>query len=237
MAEAFLLKLHNGAGYPYHIVHSKRAKYIRIKLSNKGELSVVLPPRISVKHAHEFITRKAMWVEKNLAKIDLSSTDELPDRLELELLKEVWSIDYEYTEIATIQLIETSADSLKLTGNTDDHVAIKKALNGWCQKKSKIVFNKMLERLAEKHGFHYKRLSIRSQKTRWGSCSSGKNINLNSKLLLFSEGVVQYVMIHELCHTIEMNHSHRFWKLVEECDPDYQSNRRLLKQQGKRIFL
>ena len=95
----------------------------------------------------------------------------------------------------------------------------------------------MLEDLAEKHGFHYKKLSIRSQKTRWGSCSSSKNISLNSKLLLFSRDIVQYVMIHELCHTIQMNHSSSFWKLVEDCDPNFKNNRKELKQQEKLIFL
>ena len=95
----------------------------------------------------------------------------------------------------------------------------------------------MLEQLAEEHGFHYNGLSIRAQKTRWGSCSSKKNINLNCKLLFMPVEVVNCVMIHELCHTIEMNHSSRFWDLVADCDPNYKENRKSLKLLGKELFL
>jgi predicted metal-dependent hydrolase len=94
-----------------------------------------------------------------------------------------------------------------------------------------------MEALAEEHGFHFNRLSFRSQKTRWGSCSGNKNISLNSKLLFMSEAVVKYVMIHELCHTVEMNHSSRFWSLVEDCDPEYRHHKKQLKEYGKLVLI
>ena len=95
----------------------------------------------------------------------------------------------------------------------------------------------MLQELAELHGFHYQRLSIRAQKTRWGSCSHQKNINLNCKLLFMPEEVVKYVMIHELCHTIEMNHSSRFWALVNDCDPSYKKHKQQLKDLSREVVL
>jgi predicted metal-dependent hydrolase len=72
----------------------------------------------------------------------------------------------------------------------------------------------------------YNRVSIRGQKTRWGSCSSDKNINLNYKLLFLEPEFVKYIIIHELCHTIHLNHSREFWQLVGDFYPDYRDIRK-----------
>jgi len=129
-------------------------------------------------------------------------------------------------------------NEIKIKGNKEelkDLSLVTKLLNQWCRKKAAIIFKNMLENLAEIHGFHYHRLTIRAQKTRWGSCSSKKNINLNCKLLFMPKEVVEYVMIHELCHTVEMNHSSAFWALVEDCDPKYHENKHQLRVLGQRI--
>jgi predicted metal-dependent hydrolase len=79
-----------------------------------------------------------------------------------------------------------------------------------------------LERVSKEHGFIYNRGAIRFQRTRWGSCSTKKNVNLNQALVFLRPELVEYLMIHELCHTVEMNHSKRYWKLVGEHCPDFQ---------------
>ena len=82
----------------------------------------------------------------------------------------------------------------------------------------------------------YGRITIRNQKTRWGSCSSKGNLNFNCLLMLAPDEVVDYVVIHELCHLIEMNHSKAFWKQVEQMMPDYKKHRKWLKYQGNEIM-
>jgi len=243
MADIFTLNLSNGLQYPYQIVYSKRAKYIRIKLSQQGDLSVTLPSFTKVRMAHEFIYSKRIWIEKNLSKVTVKTTNILPETLDLRLIEESWEVFY--TEIqesssTNLELKEQQDRIIKVQGNAkqiNDSVLVAKRLNQWCRKKAQNTFNTMLQEQAELYGFHYQRLSIRAQKTRWGSCSHQKNINLNCKLLFMPEDVVKYVMIHELCHTIEMNHSSRFWALVEECDPHYQTHKRELKRLGKEIAL
>jgi len=222
--------------HPYKLVRSNRAKYVRIKISNDGDLSVVLPKGISEKHAHSFIRKKSQWISDNLQKIVITDNGKYPKSISLKLLGEQWSIKY-LEKSHTVKLLEINNDSLEITGDIEDWNAIKTVINRWCKAKAQKVFKEMLEALAEEHGFHFNRLTIRSQKTRWGSCSSSKNINLNSKLILMPENIVKYVMIHELCHTIEMNHSSRFWQLVEDCDPSYKNNRKQLKLLGRRIYL
>lgn len=89
---------------------------------------------------------------------------------------------------------------------------------------------------AEKMQISYGRITIRNQKTRWGSCSGKGNLNFNCLLMLTPPEVLDYVIVHELCHRKEMNHSQRFWKEVEKVLPDYQARRRWLKENGNRII-
>lgn len=74
---------------------------------------------------------------------------------------------------------------------------------------------------ADKTDIAYNRVTVRNQKTRWGSCSSLGNINLNYKLILLPQSIADYIIVHELCHRVHMNHSQRFWSLVEQFVPDY----------------
>ena len=79
-------------------------------------------------------------------------------------------------------------------------------------------------------------ITVRDQKTRWGSCSAKGNLNFNWRLILAPEPVLDYVVIHELAHRKEMNHSERFWNLVETVMPDYRNQRRWLKDHGDRLM-
>lgn len=98
------------------------------------------------------------------------------------------------------------------------------------------VFPERVRFYAGKMGISYGRITIRRQKTRWGSCSQSGNLNFNCLLMLAPPGVIDYVVVHELCHRIEMNHSSRFWKLVEEVYPGYDQWKRWLKENGGRLM-
>ena len=85
---------------------------------------------------------------------------------------------------------------------------------------------------AAQMGVSYGRIAVKEQKTRWGSCSSQGNLNFNWKLILMPEEILDYVVVHELAHLIEMNHSPRFWAEVARILPDYERRREWLKQNG-----
>lgn len=92
------------------------------------------------------------------------------------------------------------------------------------------VLPKKVEYYAAKIGVTYGTITIRNQKTRWGSCSSKGNLNFNCQLMLFPEEIQDYVVVHELCHRKEMNHSPRFWNEVGRIMPDYEERRKYLRQ-------
>ena len=89
---------------------------------------------------------------------------------------------------------------------------------------------------AKQLGVSYNRISIRCQRTRWGSCSGKKNLNFNCLLMQTPPAVLDYVVVHELCHLLEMNHSPRFWSLVERILPDYRICRRWLRENGTALI-
>lgn len=102
-----------------------------------------------------------------------------------------------------------------------------------CAKK---IFPERVAYFSERMQIRYRRITIREQKTRWGSCSAAGNLNFNWKLVLMPPEVLDYVVVHELAHRREMNHSARFWKIVEEELPDYQERRKLLRQYEKQLM-
>ncbi|MBU1202916.1 M48 family metallopeptidase [Patescibacteria group bacterium] len=80
------------------------------------------------------------------------------------------------------------------------------------------------------YGFKINRIAIRNQKSRWGSCSSDKNLNFNYRLTLIPPDLADYIIVHELCHLSQMNHSKAFWQLVAQTVPDYKNKEKLLKK-------
>lgn len=97
------------------------------------------------------------------------------------------------------------------------------------------IFPERVTYFAERMGVTYNRITIREQKTRWGSCSSAGNLNFNWKLVLMPPELLDYVVVHELAHRKEMNHSPRFWAVVEKELPDYRERREKLKMAGRQL--
>jgi predicted metal-dependent hydrolase len=113
---------------------------------------------------------------------------------------------------------------------------LKAAIEKWYRAEAARQLPPRVHELARRDGLTFRRIFIKGQKTRWGSCSSLGNLNFNWRLMMCPPEVIDYIIIHELCHLREMNHSPRFWKLVEERCPDYKERKAWLKQKGGLIM-
>jgi len=114
--------------------------------------------------------------------------------------------------------------------NTEGQDMVKKTIEQFYKKKATEITHDRLQHFSYLHGFSYNRVTLKNQKTRWGSCSSSGNLNFNWRLSMAPIEVIDYVIVHELCHLKQMNHSSRFWSLVESILPNYKETRKWLAE-------
>lgn len=121
---------------------------------------------------------------------------------------------------------EKEADSMKIQ-------PLSEAEQRLYRDKARDIFEQKVSYYAQMMGVSYGRIAIRDQKTRWGSCSGEGNLNFNWRLIFAPAGVLDYVVVHELAHRKEMNHSPRFWRVVEDTMPEYRKYQKWLKENGR----
>jgi len=172
----------------------------------------------------QLVEKHADWIRRQLEKqATLCSSIELPHQISL-------AFDQSTTRIIYHKDNASAACGPHLAIAATDYHGRVKILRAWLRDKARADFPAMLEALALRTGLAYQKLGIRSQKTRWGSCSLRGNISLNDQLLFLPRATVEYLMVHELCHTRYLNHSRAFWDLVEVHCPGFRRHERKLKQ-------
>lgn len=211
----------------YAIVENSRSKRPSLQITPHDGLVVVIPPRYKKEKIPTLLKNKKDWIEKNLqhwhnAREEWGHTqNEYPSSIELKAFEQTWQITYKENAPAVQQADES------LTLNIS---AWEVLLKNWCEKQAKDRLPQLLESVSKEIGLPYKSCAIRNQKSRWGSCTSKGHINLNMKLIFLPPHLVKHIMIHELAHTIHMNHSSDFWNLVAKHDPNYKTHNAELKK-------
>ncbi len=127
------------------------------------------------------------------------------------------------------EIIKHSQWITKQIGDKNNNITIDKSVINYMKKTLKPIVEAKLLQFNSYYNFKYKRVSIRHQATRWGSCSSKGNLNFNCKMMCLPDELRDYIVVHELCHLQEMNHSKRFWTLVKKTVPNYKELRAQLK--------
>ena len=188
------------------IIRSNR-KTLAIQINPDLSVTVRAPIYASQREIERILKEKEGWIQKHIEKI----------REQEAKRKEMYGEKGEYGKSAEREYLS----------NEEIHKLAEKALE---------YIPKRVSYFAKQIGVTYGRITIRNQKTRWGSCSSKGNLNFNCLLMLTPPEVIDYVIVHELCHRKEMNHSGAFWAEVEKVLPDYKKQVKWLKENGGQII-
>lgn len=211
---------------PYTIRESARARHVNLKISMDGDLEIVVPRGFNRKHIPTILQEKQAWIKRATKRLAerrklLEVEPALPKQISLSAIGETWPVEYRSTASTRVTVTEKTGQRLVLSGAVDNVDLCQAALRKWTARKAKQHLPPWLRKVSEEEKLPFDKVTIRGQKTRWGSCSARKTISLNYKLLFLSPALVRYVLIHELCHTKHLNHSKKFWALVGEKEPNY----------------
>ncbi|HEX6462662.1 MAG TPA: SprT family zinc-dependent metalloprotease [Candidatus Saccharimonadales bacterium] len=231
MKPAALLTLHDNEFGIVHVRRMKQAKYIRLRVKGDGELHMTLPYRAAIRHAQELLERS----RPHIRKARLHNATKIKHWQDGEVIGSVYTLRVIADEtISGIQTLAQSTQAIVRYHPAIPESELRASVNAFAamllKKQAMAFLPRRLKALAEQFGFSYNRVRFSSAETRWGSCSSSGTISLNIQLMTLPHELIDYVLIHELCHTKHMNHSHAFWALVEQCLPSYRSWRHALKK-------
>jgi predicted metal-dependent hydrolase len=210
----------------YTVRVSDRAKYLRLQVSSQKGLEVIVPKGYDRDRIPEILASKQAWIDRVLgiatAKREFQQAQPtLPSHIHLQAIAQTWEVSYSEpkSDRENPRYVEKSKFQLLLNTNSPDRCH--QLLRLWLLTTANRYLPQELRKISKAIALPFNQVSIRQQKTIWGSCSSSKNISLNYKLLFLPQPLVRYVLIHELCHTMHMNHSSKFWQLVETKEPNY----------------
>jgi len=204
-----------------------RAKRLRLTIK-AGRVWVTIPPRTSAALVHRFLDDSRPWLIEQWQKQQQHLQGLTPHpahlstpsgALTLPVLDQTWQLDIgSYSKLKSHDHILRVPDT-----HTSTH------LRQWVKLQAQQYLPQRLAVLAEAHGFVYSGCTIRHARTRWGSCTRHGKINLNASLMLLPPALVDYVLLHELCHTRQFNHSPLFWQEMQSVCPEYIQSRHQIK--------
>jgi predicted metal-dependent hydrolase len=214
---------------------SARARYVRLRVVPPGKVELVLPKRHDRAALPGFVAQHRDWLIATLTRMRAEHAGQsaqrvAPEDVYLAALDEHWRL--EYRGGGSNRSWERAGRGLLVQHKGEEW---DKVLQRWLAERARQTLGPALLSLADELGFACNGYAIRGQKTRWGSCSTKRVINLNWRLLFLPPEQVRYLMVHELCHTVHMNHSSRFWALVGAKEPDYRALDAAMRKAGKLV--
>ena len=225
----------------YTLRVSGRARRVRLVIQPGGALEVVAPPGAPLTRVEAALREHEAWIIRTVARMARVAPPVPPEPLaegrllpcagrSLRLSLRVGSREGHFQA-------RLADDHLTLTLPHADEALARAALERWYRRRAQVVIAERLALWNAHYGYAWTRVAIKEQKTRWGSCSRRGSLNFNWRLLLAPLPVLDYVVIHELCHLKEPNHAPRFWSLVAQTCPDYRERRDWLRQHGHELRL
>jgi predicted metal-dependent hydrolase len=215
---------------PLSIRESRRARYLSLHMKPPHTLELVVPRGTRAREVEAFVEAHRQWIEaarRELAARRPLRTEGLPTRIELKAIGERWRVEYRHDAARRARCRANDA-TLEVSVRDGQHRDAPAALRVWLLDHAGRHLVPWLMREAAVVGHRPSSVQVRLQRTRWGSCSTSGTVSLNAALLFVAPDVVRYLLVHELCHFISLNHSRKFWHAVARFEPDYEAlDRRL----------
>jgi predicted metal-dependent hydrolase len=205
---------------PWRVRASSRARRLAVRVLPGGLVEIVVPRGTRPHTVEKFVSRHRRWIERTLdlyRPADARAGLELPERIDFRATGQGWIL--RRVEGEGPPRLRAEEGTLTLSGAEGRPALQRHALRRFMMREAHGVLGPWLERVSHETGLRFARFQIRRQRTRWGSCSRSGTISLNACLLFQPADVVNYLLVHELAHTRHMNHSRRFWGLVEKHEP------------------
>jgi predicted metal-dependent hydrolase len=222
--------------FDYTLRISHRARVVRLCVSPHKGLEIVVPRGFNRKHLPEVLDRKSAWIERALERVRpqreelLAATEwQLPDRIHFRAADVEWAVEARTMPGKRLSVHFHRPGLLQMHGPIEDEALCRNVLGRFLVVQAERHLPALLNEISRETGLSYRRVSIRRQRSRWGSCSAQAAISLNAALLFLPYRMTRYVLVHELCHTVHLNHSQRFWALVERHFPDFRTAERELR--------
>lgn len=225
---------------PYTVRVSPRAKNIIIKLIPDKGIEVVLPKGVNRKDVPYFLEKRREWIERNIRKLKLKGLSltqpelVLPDEICFPASGKSYSISRVKNRKPALSM-RRNVDKLLISGSTWSQEQELELLTRFVRSEARAFLVPELRKLSAELNLPFSKVFIRAQRKRWGSCSAKGNINLNMKLMFLPYRLARYVLIHELCHTVHLNHSAKYWRLVKMVEPDVEKLEKELSESGRLV--
>jgi len=219
---------HLRSDLPYTIRRSARARRVRVTVGAGGEVVVTLPKRAAERRAAEAVRELRPWIDRRRAALANAAA---------EVARAPGTVPYLGATLRLVpepdrERVHRRGDALLVPGGDATE-----AIERWYRRRARAEIGPRLDAATARAGTPYKGLTIRGQRTRWASCSSNGAMSFNWRLLLAPEAVLDYVIEHEVCHLAVMDHSPRFWTLLESRVPGWREPAAWLRRYGSTLVL
>ncbi|MDD8021454.1 MAG: SprT family zinc-dependent metalloprotease [Acidobacteriota bacterium] len=212
------------------VIRSRR-QTVSLEINPGGSLIVRAPYDLETSAIDDMVRRHEAWIKKKQEEVRRKREIFQPKKF-LPGEKFLW-LGKEYP----LQLVDRTVPTLVFTGECFELAASsgtssRQVLESWFRRQASSYLTRRVAEIAQKASFKYQKVQISSAATRWGSCSSKGTISLVWRLMMAPPEIIDYLIVHELAHTKEKNHSRAFWQLVSEFVPDYREKRQWLRANG-----
>ncbi|MTI64204.1 SprT family zinc-dependent metalloprotease [Methylophaga sp.] len=223
-------------GVEVEVIRSKRRKTLSLAIRD-GEVQLRIPARLPMQQAEYFVQQKSGWIQQKLAAHPPVAPKQFVNGERLLYLGIPYQLAVYPSQPGRKVTLIDKRFCVEHRGRQASEVALKKQITDWYKQQAQSWLAERCELLARQTGFKPGTIEVKTYRARWGSCTLSGKIQLNWKLIMAPAKIIDYVIIHELCHLRQHNHSPAFWRLVEQFDPDFTQHRAWLKINGQQLQL